>query len=94
MEIKKDNIKIQKPDNWSDEEWKQFILCIQRTLNVDEREIEINSSFIDDLGADSLDLINLIMEFSSAFDITISDYDANNIKTVQDAIKTITKYSK
>jgi len=48
------------------------------------------TSFINDLGADSLDTVELVMEFESAFDITIPDEDAEKIQTVGDAISYIT----
>jgi len=48
------------------------------------------TSFINDLGADSLDTVELVMEFESAFDITIPDEDAEKIQTVGDAVSYIT----
>ncbi len=56
-------------------------------LGVDESKITENSSFIDDLGADSLDIVELIMAFEEEFDMEIPDEDAEKIKTVGDAIK-------
>jgi acyl carrier protein len=55
-------------------------------LGVDEAEVTPNASFIDDLGADSLDTVELVMAFEEAFDIEIPDEDAENIRTVQDAV--------
>ena len=49
------------------------------------------TSFINDLGADSLDTVELVMEFESAFDITIPDEDAEKLTSVGDAIKYITE---
>ena len=55
-------------------------------LTVDEAEVTPNAEFSKDLGADSLDTVELIMEFEKAFDITIPDQDAEKITTVGDAI--------
>jgi acyl carrier protein len=55
-------------------------------LGVDEDSIADDSSFTNDLGADSLDTVELIMEFEKEFDLTISDEDAEKIATVGDAI--------
>lgn len=57
---------------------------ISEQLGVSESEITLESSFVDDLGADSLDLVELIMAFSDEFLIDISDEDAEQIKTVGD----------
>jgi len=56
-------------------------------LGVNETEVTGSASFIDDLGADSLDIIELVMAFEEAFGIEIPDEDAEKIKTVQDAIQ-------
>ena len=58
-------------------------------LGVDEAEVKPEASFTNDLGADSLDTVELIMEFEKAFDIQIPDQDAQGIKTVGDAISYI-----
>jgi len=55
-------------------------------LGVDESDIAPNSSFTNDLGADSLDTVELIMEFEKEFDVTIPDEDAEKIVTVGDAV--------
>jgi acyl carrier protein len=55
-------------------------------LGVNESEVTPNASFVDDLGADSLDTIELVMAFEEAFGIEIPDEDAEKIKTVQNAI--------
>jgi len=60
-------------------------------LGVDESKITENSSFIADLGADSLDIIDLVMEFEEEFNLEITDEDAGKIKTVGDAIKYLDK---
>jgi len=58
-------------------------------LNVDENEVTENAEFTKDLGADSLDTVELIMEFEKEFGITIPDDQAEGIKTVADAISYI-----
>jgi acyl carrier protein len=56
-------------------------------LGVNEAEVTGTASFVDDLGADSLDTIELVMAFEEAFGIEIPDEDAEKIKTVRDAIE-------
>lgn len=56
-------------------------------LGVDESEVVPEANFTNDLGADSLDTVELIMEFEKEFDISIPDEDAENIATVGDAFK-------
>lgn len=56
-------------------------------LGVEEENISTDSSFINDLGADSLDTVELIMEFEKEFDVTIPDEDAEQISTVGHAIE-------
>lgn len=63
-------------------------------LTVDENEVTPTAEFNKDLGADSLDTVELIMEFEKAFDLTIPDADAENIKTVGDAISYIESHQK
>ncbi|HSG30278.1 MAG TPA: acyl carrier protein [Thermodesulfobacteriota bacterium] len=63
-------------------------------LGKDEDEISPESSFIEDLGADSLDLVELIMSMEDEFGLEISDEDAESIVTVQDAINFITERKK
>lgn len=58
-------------------------------LGVEEEEVSESSSFVDDLGADSLDLVELIMALEEEFDMEIPDEDAEKISTVGDAIKYI-----
>ena len=60
-------------------------------LGVDESKITEDSSFVDDLGADSLDIVELIMAFEEEFDMEIPDEDAEKIKTVGDAVKYLSK---
>ena len=63
-------------------------------LGVNETEVTGSASFIDDLGADSLDIIELVMAFEEAFGVEIPDEDAEKIKTVQDAIQYVEAQSK
>lgn len=58
-------------------------------LNCEASEVTPEANFANDLGADSLDTVELIMDFEKAFDITIPDTDAQEIKTVGDAISYI-----
>ncbi|BBB93229.1 MAG TPA: acyl carrier protein [Methylomusa anaerophila] len=60
-------------------------------LGVDEADVTMNSTFIDDLGADSLDIVELIMAFEEEFSIEIPDEVAERIKTVKDAVEYIDK---
>ncbi|MBM4168064.1 MAG: acyl carrier protein [Ignavibacteria bacterium] len=55
-------------------------------LGVDEAQITLQASFTNDLGADSLDTVELVMEFEKAFNIQIPDEDAEKISTVGDAV--------
>jgi len=63
---------------------------IVEQLGVDEDEVTPTASFVDDLGADSLDQVELVMALEEEFKLEISDEDAEKIKTVQDAVKYIT----
>ena len=63
------------------------ILCDQ--LDVEEDAVTMDSSIIDDLGADSLDVVDLVMSLEEEFDIEIPDEDVENIKTVGDMVKYI-----
>ena len=60
-------------------------------LGIDKSKIRENSSFLEDLGADSLDIIELIMAFEEEFDIEIADKDAEKMKTFGDVIKYLNK---
>ncbi len=62
---------------------------IVEKLGVDPSEVTETASFTNDLGADSLDIVELIMDFEKKFDIEIDDNDADKISTVGDAIKYI-----
>jgi len=65
------------------------IICEQ--LDVPEEDVISTASFVDDLGADSLDQVELIMAMEEEFDISISDEDAEKITCVQDAINYVNK---
>ncbi|MDO8427515.1 MAG: acyl carrier protein [Deltaproteobacteria bacterium] len=60
-------------------------------LDVTEEEVAPQASFVDDLGADSLDTVEMVMAFEEEFSIEIPDEDAEKIKTVQDAVDYIQK---
>jgi len=74
-----------------EEKIKQIIV---EQLGVDEGEVTTNASFVDDLGADSLDIVELVMAFEEAFDLEIPDEDAEKIRTVRDASEYIDKHAK
>src|SRR5215472_19171546 len=59
---------------------------IVEQLGVDESQVDSNASFVDDLGADSLDIVELVMAFEEAFELEIPDEDAEKIATVKDAV--------
>jgi acyl carrier protein len=73
------------------EERVKRIICEQ--LDVEEKDVVPTASFVDDLGADSLDQVELIMAMEEEFDVSISDEDAEKIATVQDAINYVKKAS-
>lgn len=62
---------------------------IAEQLSLEEEEITMDSSFIDDLGADSLDIVELVMALEEEFDLEIPDEDAEKIGTVADAVNYI-----
>ncbi len=70
----------------SDEIAQKVIKIVADQLNVDESEVTPDASFVDDLGADSLDTVELVMAFEEEFGIEIPDEDAEKIQTVQNAI--------
>jgi len=67
---------------------------IAEQLGVDEAEVTPSASFVDDLGADSLDQVELVMALEEVFDLEISDEDAERIRTVQDAIDYVAKHAR
>ncbi len=60
-------------------------------LGVDEAEVKMESSFVDDLGADSLDTVEMIMSLEEEFNVTIEDSEAEKLTTVGEAVKFIEK---
>lgn len=70
-------------------EFEQVKRVLAEQLGVDESVITLDSSFVDDLGADSLDIVELIMGLETEFDIEIPDEDAEKITTVGDAVEYI-----
>ncbi len=64
---------------------------VAEQLGVDEDQVTVEASFMDDLGADSLDTVELVMALEEEFDVEISDEDAEKIQTVQNAIDYISK---
>jgi len=70
-------------------EFEKLQKIISEVLNVDEEEITMETTFVDDLGADSLDVFQIIMGIEEEFDIEIANEDAENIVTVSDALDQI-----
>ena len=62
-------------------------------LNVDETEVTVEAAFVDDLGADSLDLVELVMALEEGFNISIPDEEVESIRTVADAVAYIEDHS-
>ena len=67
---------------------------IVEELDVDEQEVTAEASFVDDLRADSLDVVELVMRFEEVFDIEIPDEDAERITTVKEAVAYIEEHAK
>ncbi|MFN3197572.1 MAG: acyl carrier protein [Bradymonadia bacterium] len=63
-------------------------------LDVHDKELSPETNFVDDLGADSLDIVELVMAMEDAFDIEIPDEEAENIRTVQDAINYVQEHAR
>ncbi|MGH9469565.1 MAG: acyl carrier protein [Terriglobia bacterium] len=74
-----------------EEKVKQLIV---EQLGVDEAEVTPAANFIDDLGADSLDIVELVMTFEESFEIEIPDEDAEKIRTVKDSVDYIQAHVK
>lgn len=70
-------------------EFEKIKAVIAEVLNVDENEIKMETTFTDDLGADSLDVFQIIMGLEEEFDIEINNEDAEKIVTVGDAVEQI-----
>jgi acyl carrier protein len=69
----------------------QVIDAVQRHLHATDRHLDARTRFVDDLGADSLALAELTLVFEEAFDVDISDEEADKIRTVRDAIAAVEK---
>lgn len=70
-------------------EFEKLKTIIADVLNLDENDIHMDSTFVDDLGADSLDIFQIIMGIEETFDIEIDNEDAEKIATVGDAVEQI-----
>ena len=68
----------------------KVIAIVIEQLGVAKEEVKLESKFVDDLKADSLDVVELVMEFEDEFEVTIPDDDYDKIKTVGDAVSYIT----
>ena len=69
----------------------RVINIVSEQLGVDKEKVDLNASFVDDLGADSLDTVELVMALEEEFDAEIPDEDAEKIATVKEAIDYIEK---
>lgn len=70
-------------------EFEKLKKIIAEVLNVEEDDISLDTTFVDDLGADSLDIFQIIMGIEEEFDIEIANEDAEKIVTVNDAVEQI-----
>ena len=73
----------------SDDIAERVATIVTNQLDVDKEKVKPEASFINDLGADSLDIVELVMELEEEFDMSIPDEDAEKIRTVGDAINYI-----
>ena len=74
-------------------EFEKLQNIIAEVLNVEADEITLNTTFVDDLGADSVDLVELVMAMEEEFDIEIADDDAQKILKVKDAISYVQNHT-
>lgn len=72
-------------------EFEKLKTIIAEVLNLDESEIQMDSKFVDDFGADSLDIFQILMGIEETFDVEIDNEDAEKIVTVGDAVEEIKK---
>ena len=72
---------------------KKVMEIVSEQLGVASDQITMETSFVNDLGADSLDTVELVMEFEDEFDINIPDEDAEKIQTVGEAVKYIKEHT-
>ena len=77
----------------SDDNFKRFTNCAVEVLSVDASQVTREASFADDLDADSLDLVELVMALEEEFDLEIADEDAEKISTVNEAVEYINSNS-
>jgi acyl carrier protein len=70
----------------------KIIKTVAETLRIEESTISTESKFVDDLGADSLDLVELMMAIEAAFDCDIPDEEAGKLATVADAVNYVEKH--
>ena len=80
---------MSKPKGEKKMEFEKLKEIIIDVLNVNEEDVKMESTFVDDLGADSLDIFQIIMGIEEAFDIEIDNEDAEKIVTVADAVEQI-----
>lgn len=78
----------------ADEIFQRVKKIIVEQLGVDESSVTMDASFIDDLGADSLEIVDLIMAMEGEFNLSIPDEDAENLSTVRDAVEYIRRHYK
>ncbi|MHA1571044.1 MAG: acyl carrier protein [Alphaproteobacteria bacterium] len=71
----------------------RIIEIVAEKMDKPKEEISLEKSFINDLGADSLDTVELVMDFEDAFDITIPEEDAEKIATIGDAVKYVQEHA-
>lgn len=73
---------------------KEVRAIVKDQLDVDEKDIKLESTFIEDLGADSLGLVELVLAFEESFELDIPDEDTEKIRTVGDAVEYVTAHIK
>lgn len=84
---------FERSDNVPEETEKKVTEIVSEQLGVSPDQVKMETSFVNDLGADSLDTVELVMEFEDEFDINIPDEDAEKIQTVGEAVKYIKEHS-
>ena len=72
----------------------KVVSIIVDQLGVEKDSVKMENSFIDDLGADSMDIVELVMAFEDNFSLQVPDKEAENIRTVQDAVDYISRQKK
>ena len=76
-----------------DEIKEKVVEIVAKQMGVQKDQITMETSFVNDLGADSLDQVELVMEFEDEFDLNIPDEDAEKIQTIGDAVKYIMEHT-